>query len=834
MKIIRTFLLPSALFILILSCRHYRENPELTEKEREWLSQNLTDIEFSPDPNFMPFEAIDKEGNYVGIGADILQAVEKKLSVNFKIMQLEDWGSVINSMREGNSSGVLAIVKTPERSIFLDFTEPYIDVPVIVLSRKDFKTFKTLGQLLNNPIGVTTDYSYNEYLQKNFPALNYVAVKNDSEGIKQLAYGDIDLLIINIASASYYIQEHGFTNLKVAGDSGYSFKLSVGIRKDLPELFSIMKKALNQIDKNEKEKIMGKWITLQYPWYKRNPGLFLFLIADISIIIIVITALSLSIILNRALRKKVRDKTEELKNSEEYLKRIVDIIPDPVFVKNSSHIYTMVNNAFSQLLNKKPEDIIGNSEYDIFPADEADRFIETDNQIMKKKGVIEYEDTYISEEGKKHYLLAKKTSLINYTGDYNIVTILHDITDIKEKERALMQSQKLETMGRLSGGFAHDFNNILAGIDGSLDLIEYIAEKNEPIDPKEILNYVSLAKNSSSKAGKIIQNLLSISKKNIRNFNTVDMKKAVDSIIEIASHSFDKRVEIKSITKAIPFYILGDYSLLEQAVLNILINAYHSMTIMKNKREDWGGTITVELKKSYLKTGNSAAFKDNNDIPPGSYCILSITDSGIGMDKKTMDMIFEPFFTTKESSGSGLGMTMVYNIINSFKGYISVKSEVNKGSEFIIYFPEIEYTPEISEDHPKQIFKGSGNILVVDDEEIIRKTVCGMLETFGYKAYQASSGNEALRFLSGHINLIDIIILDFIMPGISAEDTFRTVRMKYPEIPVVLTSGFSKDEGVLSLIAEGIDSFLPKPFSIHELSETIHRILIKKPEAEVQ
>ncbi len=817
------FLITCAL--ITASCSRTEKTELLTPSETEWLKKNRDSIVFTPDPYFMPFEAFDKNSRFVGIGADFLSEIEKRLSVKFNIIRLEDWSSVISYLKNGKSSGVMAITDTAERRVFMDFTNPYIDVPVVILSREELKPFKALNRALVYKTGITKEYAYINPIMKKYPYLDYVTFNTDSEGIKQLAYGNIDLFIINIASASYYIKEYGLTNLKVSEETDFSFELSIGISRRMPELLSIMKKVLASIPENEKKRITDNWISFSQPWYRKYPGLFIFLIVDAIVLFVAMTAFTLVIIINKTLKKRVAVTTEELSKSEEFLKELLEIIPDPVFVKNSRHEYILVNRAFTELLCMKNESIIGKTEFDLFPENDAERFIRSDLTVLNKDIVLEYEDTHESSEGKTLYVLAKKTALTRYSGEKNIVTILHDITELREKEKELMQAQKLETIGRLSGGFAHDFNNILGGILGPIDLIEYTINSDRELPRSEILEYTAMARKSAERAKKIIQQLLSISRKNAKEFEIIEVRKAVHNIIDIASHSFDKQVEIKIITKNTPSYIKGDYSMLEQALLNVFINSYHSMTIMRKDSECWGGTITVEIsEKAFTQTDYSGSAA----ILPGHYCCIRISDTGVGMDSKTKEMIFEPFFSTKGAKGSGLGLTMVINIVNNLQGSITIDSVPEKGTDFSLYFPSIEGEIKHPEKRKENIIRGSGNIVVIDDEESIRKTASNMLELCGYSTETFSNGHDAVEYIQKGENNPALIILDLIMPGLSAENTFSSIRKINPEIPFLLTSGFSNDERINLLMSKGIENFIPKPFSTEELSKEVARILSLK------
>ena len=799
---------------------------DLTEEETEWLGNNIDRIELVPDPSFLPFEGFDKTGRFIGIGADFLSEIEKRLNCKFRIRQVDDWSTALNLLKEGRSSGVLSIVKTPEREEYINFTDPYINVPVVILSREELKAFNTLNRALLYKSGIAVDYPYYEAVKEKYPYLKFVDFKTDAEAIRQLSYGNIDLLAINIASAEYYIREYGLTNLKVSGETELSLKLSIGLNRQMPQLYSIFQKVLSSIPENEKKQIIDKWINFQNPWYVKYPKLFIVLIVNGVVLLTALAATALTVLVNKTLKKRVAAKTAELSKTEEFLKDLLEIIPDPVFVKTSTHEFILINKAYSKLLGKNPEEVIGKTEFELFPKEDAQRFVDSDLQVLKSNLVLEYEDIHVDPEGVVHQLLAKKTALTNYSGEKNIVTILHDITELREKEKELMQSQKMETIGRLSSGFAHDFNNILGGITGPVELIEYALVEGNQLPKEQILEYTSLVKKASDRAKKIIQQLLSISKNKTRNFRPVNINESVKNVLEIASHSFDKQIEIRALLSDTPSYIKGDYSMLEQVILNILINAYHSMTIMRGKNEQHGGTITIEISKKTFKNVFTSE-TTGTTVFPGKYNTLKISDTGTGIDKQTRKLIFEPFFSTKKGDGSGLGLTMVMNIVNSLKGAIEIESEEGKGTDFILYFPEI--SPDSADESAgENIIRGSGNIIIIDDEENIREAASAMLGFCGYTTKCFSGGEEAVAYLKENSNSADLVLLDLILPGMSAENIFKSIKEINPSIPFILTSGFTENDRIKSLLSEGISLFISKPFTIRELSEKTAAVLFMK------
>jgi len=250
------------------------------------------------------------------------------------------------------------------------------------------------------------------------------------------------------------------------------------------------------------------------------------------------------------------------------------------------------------------------------------------------------------------------------------------------------------------------------------------------------------------------------------------------------------------------------------------------MTVMRENEETRGGTITIDIRKI---EADEHFMKSHPEARQSDYWIISVEDTGIGMNKKTMDRIFEPFFTTKKNTkikGSGLGLTMVYNIIHDHNGFIDVNSELNRGTVFNVYLPvlEQEYVKK-SKKIENEIIYGDGTILIIDDEELIRVTTKKMLQTSGYKVITADNGEEGVRIFKENHNEIIAVILDMAMPKKSGRDSFFEMKDYDPDVKVLLATGYKHDERSEEIIKSGVKGFIQKPYTICELSRAIYKVI---------
>lgn len=434
-------------------------------------------------------------------------------------------------------------------------------------------------------------------------------------------------------------------------------------------------------------------------------------------------------------------------------------------------------------------------------------------------------ETLIENEEKIYEVFLYPLKSENIEG---VVLRIDDITDIEKIESQLRQAQKMETVGTLAGGLAHDFNNVLCGIVGTLSLVRYKITNKDNIPIDTIEKYIDTIEESSNRASDMVQQFLALSRKQELSLNKVDLNMAMKHIMKICKNTFDKCVNIDFSYYPEEALVYADLTQLEQVILNLTINAYHSMTIMRKENELQGGTLKlwieqIKADKYFVKGHPEAGF-----IP---YWKFTINDTGIGIEQKNLAKIFDPFFTTKDKGqGTGLGLTMVYNIIKQHNGFIDVYSEPGIGSNFILYLPTYN-SEENAEDlyqNQQQILFGKGEtILIVDDEQLIQQIAQDILIECGYKVLIASNGEEGVEIYQKHKHRIDLVLLDMVMPKMSGKEAFIQMKKINPNIKVLLSSGFKMDDRVEKVMDLGVCGFIQKPYTLEKLSKMIWDIFYK-------
>ncbi len=395
------------------------------------------------------------------------------------------------------------------------------------------------------------------------------------------------------------------------------------------------------------------------------------------------------------------------------------------------------------------------------------------------------------------------------SGPYLLASVT-DVTERKKIEEQLVQAQKMEAIGTIAGGLAHDFNNILGGITGTASVLQYMLDGGMAIVPEMLGKALRTIQDASFRAANVVGKLLTLSKGRSFEAGVVDLKDALSRVMTIAENSIDKSVDLECEWPEEPVRVMGDRTQIEQVALNLIVNGAHAMTVMRPKGARWGGRLLVSLSGVDLGAEDLRAHPDS---PPGRYAMLKITDEGIGISAEDRERIFLPFYTTKER-GSGLGLPMVYGIVKAHEGFVELDSEPGDGTEVRVLIPRTDLLPEERPLGPRGTseWRGEGLVLVVDDEDALRDGLKGMLEQFGYSVETARDGEEGLLKYEELGAEISLVFLDMSMPKLSGREVFFAIRRIDPEARVVLMSGVRQDERVAEAMEGGVAAFLQKPF----------------------
>ena len=371
--------------------------------------------------------------------------------------------------------------------------------------------------------------------------------------------------------------------------------------------------------------------------------------------------------------------------------------------------------------------------------------------------------------------------------------VFRDVSEVAKLEHQVRQSQKLEVTGSLAGGMAHDLNNVLGGILGYASLL-----RNHLEGRHEAVKYVETIERSAIRGAELTGRLLAASRKRPARREAVSLNLIVDETLELLAHTVDRRIRIEKSLDPGVHAMIADPSELQQIVLNLCVNARDAM------RD--GGVLRVE-------TGLE---------PSGERVRLTVTDTGVGMDTKTIERLFEPFFSTKGERGTGIGLAVVYGVVKALGGDIRVQSSPGRGARFDVFLPCQWAEESIPESVSEVASRGEGElILIVDDEKILRDLGKEILEASGYRVETVANGEEAVEFVRNSRERVALVILDLVMPGIDGGETLRRLRRHDAGVPVLLSTGLSAEESVGDLLTESGTGFIGKPYGMGELTRAV-------------
>lgn len=513
----------------------------------------------------------------------------------------------------------------------------------------------------------------------------------------------------------------------------------------------------------------------------------------------------------------IKKSSEALKLSEDNLRITLKSIADAVIATDNNGEIVRMNPTAETLTGWTEAEAKGRMLLDVFRMYDKSNGLLVEDLVERSLGSHEKrastEHSILRDKGGKEYRIADSIAPIRSTKDevVGLVIVFRDITDEYAMQTQLQQSRKMDAIGQLAGGVAHDFNNMLCGIIGSTELAQLKLQANQ--DPAE---YLALILDSAKRAAALTDKLLSFARKQPSASASIDVNKPLQDAMSLLGSTVDKRIRIHSLLPEKGMWIIGDPAQLQSAFLNILINSTHAMP---EGGEIFVSSSTIALDENYC--ANSTF-----DIKPGLYVEIEIRDTGVGISEENVERIFEPFFTTKEAGkGTGLGLPAVLGTVQQHNGEIIVYSKIDIGTSFHILLPLAD--DNNSDEKPLLVMPitGSGTILIVDDERVMRMTAGAILEELGYNVLFAENGMEGVELFKEKIEQIDLVIIDMIMPKMNGRDCFLKIKEIKQDVRVILSSGFSREEELQPMMDAGLTGFIRKPFRSVELAQIVHTVL---------
>lgn len=502
---------------------------------------------------------------------------------------------------------------------------------------------------------------------------------------------------------------------------------------------------------------------------------------------------------------------EALRISEERFRAVFESTTDCILVVDSEYSYLYANQAAIDHVGMTADKFVGRTMFDALShlPDFLQLWMDRVDEAIATGRVFRVEDTSLigSREVWSESVISP---LRNDSGEvYAVAVVYRDITERRHLEEQLRQSQKMEAIGLLAGGVAHDFNNLLTAIGGYSELTLRRLREDDPLRTN-----VEEIKRAGERAASLTGQLLAFSRRQVLQPKVLDLNAVVGGVEKMLRRLIGADIDLVTDLDASLGTVSADPGQIEQVIMNLAVNARDAMP--------HGGTLTIHTANVHRSS------QQTDPRPAYSHVVLSVADTGTGIDEEKRERIFEPFFTTKEAGkGTGLGLSTVYGIVAQSDGEVEVSSEPGKGATFSVYLPCVADKPSEVE-HPQHITEdlhGSETVLLAEDEDMVRKLANDVLVSYGYRVLGAESGDTALAVCERHKEPIDVLLTDIVMRGMSGPELANRVRKKRPDIKVIYMSGYTDDTPFQRGAADEQTPFIAKPFAPDELARKVREVL---------
>jgi two-component system cell cycle sensor histidine kinase/response regulator CckA len=501
-----------------------------------------------------------------------------------------------------------------------------------------------------------------------------------------------------------------------------------------------------------------------------------------------------------------------------YFEHIFEDAPVGIVITDGAEMISACNRTFKSIIGAEHAE--NNSFLNYVLDEERETVREKLYQLFTAvyKFIAPFEIQFKSEKYKTVMVYVTKMDDAKRSKDNDgLVIYIVDITERKELQHQFVQSQKMQAVGQLAGGIAHDFNNLLTAMIGYCDLL---LEKYLPSD--QSFNDVMQIKQNANRASNLVRQLLAFSRQQTLQPKVLSVTDMIGELSALLKRLLGARINLKVTHGRDLGFVKVDQIQFEQVVINLAVNARDAM-------KD-GGTLTIQTSQY---RSQEAKFLRGDTMPPGEYVLIEVSDTGCGIEEKYLNRIFDPFFSTKEKgSGTGLGLSTVYGIVNQTGGFISIESAVGAGTKFSIYFPKISSPEKGAASSRENVgetkmvdLTGVGTILLVEDEDAVRMFSARALRDKGYRVIEASNGESALEFIKKGADDIDLVVTDVVMPQMDGATLMEHIKNHNSKVKVIFISGYTQDNFRESLANDSRVQFLPKPFNLRELASKVKEVM---------
>ena len=778
--------------------------------------------------NYYPYTFVNQNGDPDGFSVDLIRTIAEEMGLALNI-HVDTWDLARKALKNGDIDVLPMMAYSKERDRVFDFSVPHTIAYDAFFMRKSASKIRSLDDLRGKKIIVMENDQAHDYLRSiGLVGPRYLILVDslpDALGLLSSGKGDAALMpkLVGLIVA----KNLGLNNLELSPIviEDYNRPFSFAVAEGNQALLERLSQGLSIVKTSDQyNNIYKKWFgALAPPGFslrtvlKYIGGIVLVFITIGSVLLLWSFSLRRQVALRtRALEEEIAERKQAeaaLRESEEKYRTILESIEDGYYEVDIHGNFTFFNDSLCEIYQYPKNELMG---MNIRKSTDQEAAIQGYNVFKKvyttgkaKKG---FEWSIIRNDGTKGVVEASVTLRRDVKGDpIGFRGIVRDITEKHRLEAQLQQAQKMEAIGTLSGGIAHDFNNLLTAIQGRTSIMLMNKDSSHPD-----FGHLRLIEDYVESAADLTKQLLGFARGGKYEVKPTDLNELIKKENRMFGRT-KKEITIHGIYDENLWSVEVDRGQIEQVLLNLYVNAWQAMPA--------GGDLYIQAQNVAIDEGYTKPYR----VEPGRYVEISVTDTGVGMDKATQEKIFDPFFTTKEMGrGTGLGLASAYGIIKNHGGFINVYSEKGHGTTFNMYLPTSE--KEVIEEK-KPVggpLRGFETVLFVDDEDMIIEVAANLLEQLGYKVLTAGSGKEAIEIYEENKERIDIVILDMVMPNMSGGDTYDSLKEINPKVKVLLSSGYSINGQATEILDRGCNGFVQKPFKIKELSEKLRGILDEK------
>jgi PAS domain S-box-containing protein len=772
-----------------------------------------TEITLVHSRDYPPLFYLDEKGQSTGILVDYWRLWSQKTGVSIRFEPLL-WHQCIERGKTDDRVIIPGIFYSPDRDAFLDFSAAFFDVKTSLFLRETID-ITVVEDLKGRIVGVTKGDRAATFLENDMPYLKLQFYDGFKDVMQAAANGSIDVFAMDSLCAQYFLHKYDVLDHFTAFETLYVGKFCAGVKEGNHKLLRVINDGIEKIRQEEIDSILGKWLVSA----ELVPKQILNTIIVIAFFLVFIIIMASVVILKIQVRNQTRElqvANRELQESQERFRRINETFSVGLII-HIDGIIQEANIVTANMVGYTIAELIGMNGLDLFLPEWQEHVLSK----IKSDNVEPYEAFMLRKDGTT-FPVEIQGKLMPYKGQMAMVVESRDISDRKraeeekrELEARLQRMEKMEALGTLAGGVAHDLNNILSGLVSYPELLLLDLPANSRFKKP-----IETIQKSGQKAAAIVQDLLNLARRGLSVMEVLNLNQIITDYLTSPEfkklNSFHPNIQITSHLDPDLLNISGSPVHLSKTLMNIVLNAAEATPD--------GGLITITTQNKYIDT----PIRSYDIMAEGDYAVLTITDTGTGISLSDQERIFEPFYTKKKMgrSGTGLGMAVVWGTVKDHHGYIDIDSSEGKGTSFMLYFPATRSALSKEDAMPSmdRIIGNGEHILVVDDVEEQRDIATQLLTRLGYKVRSLSSGEKAVDYLK--TKSVDLLILDMIMsPGIDGLETYRQIRQYRPGQKAIITSGFSETERVREALQLGVGQYVKKPYSLDQLGVAVRKEL---------